>query len=210
MLRCMVKQNEGNTRWPSHGRAQRPQNELGVVVPINLTLARTPDLIIALTHADVFTAGLTLHLSCRSGSTAVDENGRPKLIATSRPTGTLLFGVEFSDGRSATNMTGALPEVGDPEQPLLQRATAHGSSSVDDRAYYLTPLPPPGPMTVLVAAPLLDIPDHRHQIDTTAFRDAHSRTAVLWPEPLYPQPSPPSYPIPDDSWLHGRPRDGRS
>ena len=46
-----------------------------MVVPLNLVMARTSDLVIALTHADVFTTGESLQLRCRSGSTAVNEDG---------------------------------------------------------------------------------------------------------------------------------------
>lgn len=197
-------------RWPFVRLAHRPENELGIVVPINLTLARLPELIITLTHAKVLTAGITMFLTCRSGSSAVDDNGHAKMIPTARPPGVLLFGVEFADGRAATNMTGGLPTIEDPEEPLLSRGPARASSGVDERTYFLTPLPPAGPLTVVLAAPLLGITDARYEIDTAPFRDAQAHAEVLWPEPTYEQRRPPSYPIPEDNWFHGRPRDGRA
>jgi hypothetical protein len=51
-----------------------------------------------------------------------------------------------------------------------------------DGDFWVHPLPPQGPVTLVVAWPKYDIPETATELDGAAIRDAAGPTVVLWPE----------------------------
>ena len=127
---------------------------------------------------------------------------------------TPLFGVEYSSGARAANVNDLRPEV-QTEDVLILRTSAHGRSSGSflgsagvsrsiTCSYWLSPLPPAGPVRFVCAWPECGIPEHRVEIECrelatdsvsegavrgTRYRrdqaaaQIESRQCTIWPEP---------------------------
>jgi hypothetical protein len=90
---------------------------------------------------------------------------------------TPLVGVEYSSGARAANVNDLRPEV-QTKDILILRTSAHGRSSGSflgpagvsrsiTRTYWLSPLPPAGPVRFVCAWPECGIPEHRVEIDAS-------------------------------------------
>ncbi|MEV6340472.1 hypothetical protein AB0M12_37840 [Nocardia vinacea] len=152
-----------------------------VAIPVERVLVRTEDVVAALVGARGYREGieLSLHLYVRPGSDHSALSG-----FSGYPGGVkdqFLVGVEFSDGRTATNID---PWRLDDDADTAILMSGGGGGSTDGfsaTTYYLTPLPPPGPLTVIVAWPAAGIAEQRAELDTEAFRRAAERAELLWP-----------------------------
>ena len=133
-----------------------PPNLFGVSVPLNLVVARTDDVAIALSSAVVYPNGVELALVGRRRTV-----GPPPLLLSSvvddedeEPEGSelrahaLSFGIEFADGRTAA--TPRLPSRTDgpsrEQSVLLLERGGRGTNLTWQTDYWISPLPPPGPL----------------------------------------------------------------
>ncbi len=104
----------------------------------------------------------------------------------SLPPKLLRVGVEFADGRRATNIGGHdRPLDGPIMWPLEGGGGGHGDQSSFRQGYWLSPLPPPGPVTIICEWPALGIPLVRHEIDAERILEAAERARVLFPSRDY-------------------------
>ncbi|GAA3875484.1 hypothetical protein GCM10022243_45510 [Saccharothrix violaceirubra] len=98
---------------------------------------------------------------------------------------TLRFGVGFADGRRATTVDPwDLPD----DRPALVPQGGGGSQFHQRKDYYLTPMPPAGPLTLVVAWPDGDIPETATVFDAAELRDASDRAVAIWPDLVPPSP----------------------
>lgn len=71
--------------------------------------------------------------------------------------------------------------------------------------YFLTPLPPPGPIAVHFAWPALDLPESSVELDGRRIAAAVPDVAVLWPPAPPPPPlrtgPEPGLDLPEGSWF---------
>ncbi|HEY5881664.1 MAG TPA: hypothetical protein VIU11_22330 [Nakamurella sp.] len=195
------------------GRMNAPENEIPAAVPISTLLARTDDVAIALIGAQAYSAGLRFDLAVRlrqepRGTMAQKSfallHGYPEQ-GSDDP---LLLGVEYADGRTATNIPGAGwafgPVGADPDQPSLSPAGGGGGGRSYDQSFWLTPLPPAGPLLVICAWWAVGIAETRTTLDGAAILAAGSLAVTLWP-PLPPQDREPFEPrmprVPDGGWF---------
>jgi hypothetical protein len=194
-------------------RMNPPENEIPVAVPISTLLARTDDIAIALIDAQAYTSGLRFNLAIRlrheprgsmrhktyemlnayAGGEEADEQ--------------FLLGVEYPDGRTVTNFGRpgfpGIPTDDVPDKPSLSPTGGGGGGRSYDQSYWLTPLPPAGPLVVVCAWSAFDIPESRTVMDGAAIAEAGSRAVVLWPwSPPEEEPFGPSTPrVPDGGWF---------
>jgi hypothetical protein len=70
---------------------------------------------------------------------------------------------------------------------------------------WLSPLPPAGPLRVVVRCDLLRLPETVTELDGTAIRAAAAEVVTLWPwvspREAEPQLTPPPPDVPADSWF---------
>ena len=93
-------------------RLRRPENEIGSAVPVSVVLARTDDVAVAISNVTAFTNGiaLTLAVRLRVPPAGLDRPGELYRLVSFYPQPDvpldrrLLFGVEYADGRTATNL----------------------------------------------------------------------------------------------------------
>lgn len=167
-----------------------PDNELPVTVPITGAAVRAGDLAIALTHALVFSTGWELHAVGRlrpsAGHTFFESPGRRE---------GLLLGVRYVDGREGASILP--PWSAEPTTPgdvTVQEYGGGGSAHEREYSWWLTPLPPRGPVTLVLGGPDLDPGEHSFDIEGAALADASDRVVTLWPwePPRHEEPEPPS------------------
>jgi hypothetical protein len=90
------------------------------------------------------------------------------------------FGVEYPDGRKATNI-GHPPFDEEPTGPVLMQRGGGGGGRSWSFGYWLWPLPPPGPLRVVVEWPALDVPQTDLEVDGAVLAAAVADVDVLWP-----------------------------
>ncbi len=186
-------------------RTRAPENELPVALPQNVLLARTDDAVVALLGMQAYSTGLAFDLNVRvrpgslPGTELHDVLWRPSPGAPP-----LLLGLELADGTRVDN-------VGEPRwdsDVVFTQGSGSGSEYSVDHSWWLSPLPPAGPLTVVVRCPDLGLPESATVLDGAAIRAAADRVVALWPwEPPRrrgPDRLPPPPEIPDDSWFARR------
>jgi hypothetical protein len=187
-------------------RSNPPENEIPVVLPWSVVLGRAEDVVAALIGVRVYTTGVELDLVARMrGDRGRDMQHPGRRGGFPGEPGQPLLGVEFADGQFAV-------ASGFPRRPRRRSGPAlhpvsgsmFGPNSAAMR-YYLTPLPPPGPMAVHFAWPALDLPENSVELDGGQITAVLPDVAVLWPPeppppPLRPEPEP--HPdLPEASWF---------
>lgn len=193
-------------------RFQAPENEVPAVVPVSTVLARTDGSALILTGMQVFSTGVgfTVTLRCRPEALPAGEVDLGGLMWRGRPgPGTeLLVGVEFADGRRASNLPGRDPFAapGGPEALVLTEGSGSGGQLSVEQEWWLSPLPPAGPLRLIVRCDLFGLPETAVELDGAAIRAAAQRLVVLWPwaPPFEAEtPVPPTPDLPADSWFAG-------
>jgi len=197
-------------------RTSPPENEVPAVLPAVAVLGRTAEVAVAVTGFRLFTTGIQLDLIVRLRT---DPAGPLRfrlheLIGffghgdDSAADQRLLLGLDNADGRTVTNLTGpAWPAPGeaepDPRRPTLMPGGGGGGDRSFDQSYWLTPVPPPGPLTFVCAWPAFRITETRTVLDLSGLADAAAAVQELWPwEPPQDQPHEPVPPqVPAGSWF---------
>jgi len=118
----------------------------------------------------------------------------------------LLLGIEYPDGRRASTRTdmrmrgpGAMT---DREQLVLVQQGGGGGAHSVDQSYWVAPLPPDGPVTVVLAWPGFGMPESRTTLDGAAILAAASHSQRLWPpQPATESPEPPPVARPSSGWF---------
>lgn len=184
---------------------QRPDNEVPVSIALDAVLGEAADFVVYLSGVRAFRALLEFRLTAlarhRSGGSGLGG----ALHGHGEQDDRLLFGVEYADGRTASNLEGLRMGVGsqfDATTPVLWPGGGGGGDRSADMSYYLTPLPPAGALRIITAWPSRGIAETITEIPTATLTDAASRVRVLWdlgPDESPPPPQPP--PVPPGSWF---------
>lgn len=178
---------------PWTGRPQGPP--LGVAVS-ELLLARSEQAAVYVDYVDAYSEGFELAIRA-STSVAYHELGREgddsgpdvfgrhwPLVGERRdvlPPQLLRIGVQFADGRAATNIGGHDRPVGGPTMwPLSGGGGGGGEESRFRQGYWISPLPPPGPVGLLCEWPAVEIPVVRQEIDAQLIRDAAEKARAMF------------------------------
>jgi len=196
-------------------RMERPDNEVGWVLPVSAILGRTPDAAVAVTHITAFTTGVAFNLAVRLrvAPDRVRGHGLSALISPRLPSGVnvdadqrLLLGVEYADGRTAINTDNRVwpPGQQDEHEPLLMASGGGGGDLSVDQGFWLSPVPPDGPFTFVCSWQAFGIEETRHVIEHANLTQASSQASTLWPrQPINhdPPPPPPEPKLPSTGWF---------
>jgi hypothetical protein len=179
-------------RRPWHGP---PEDELGVAVALGLVLGRGERGAVGLSHAIVHPTGVLLQLlAVARGLTQAEANAvfheQFGFGGDELPPGLLRFGLELPGGARLSNVSPdalrVLHEDEEPAAPVLVPTGGGGGQGYSDRAvlrnaYWLWPLPEPGPLRFACEWPLTGIPQTTSEIDGAALVAAASGATPLLP-----------------------------
>jgi hypothetical protein len=191
-------------------RFSAPENEVPAEVPVSSVLVRTGTSALTLTGVRVFSTGVafTLTVRCRPEALPAGGAGLHDLLWRGHPGGdtALLVGVELADGRRASNLAGRDPfaPAGGPEDLVFTQGSGSGQQLSIEQEWWLSPLPPAGPLRVVVRCDLLGLAETVTELDGTAIRAAAAEVVTLWPWVPFSAVEPPEPPEPDvppDSWF---------
>jgi hypothetical protein len=188
-------------------RMSPPENEIPVAIPLNAVLGRTDEAAVALTGVRVYTTGVAFELAVRVRSWPEDDHrGLSELVFDhGRRAGQLLIGVELADGRRASNVGGRGFEP-DGSGIVFHPAGGGGGQLAVDQSWWLSPVPPEGPVRFVCSCAPLNIEETFVELDGTAMAQAAEDVVTLWPwvSPEHGQrPPPPPPELSSDSWFAG-------
>lgn len=166
------------------------ENELGVPVPLAVVLARTNDVAVAVLGLTAFSTGFEIHATLR---TREQLDNFHEVLMMNRPTRhraelepeLFRFGVEFSDGRKATNLGHPFhkeQQDESPGEPVLMPRSGGGGGKSWEMNWWVWPLPPPGALALVCEWPAHGIELTRYELDGATVIDAASTVETLWPE----------------------------
>lgn len=167
---------------------EKPECMLGGALNVAIVLARTDDAAVCLSgfmaYPNGFEFTLTILLRDPDPGASMRPNHRAELLQGQPvPDDFLRFGLQFSDGQTATNLDMTAyghDEV--PPVPVLMSAGGGGSDLRYDLQQWVWPLPPSGSLNFVCEWPAQHIEESRVEIDAEQIRDASTRAVQLWPE----------------------------
>jgi hypothetical protein len=175
-------------------RSNPPENEIPVVLPWSVVLGRGEDVVAALIGVRVYTTGVELDLVARTRGDRSRDMQHPGRGGLPGEPGQPLLGVEFADGQLAvaSGFSHRLPRRRGPALHLAS-GSMFGPNSAAMR-FFLTPVPPPGPVVVHFVWPALSLTESSVELDGGQIAAMVEDVVVLWPpEP----PPPPLCPVPE-------------
>jgi hypothetical protein len=196
--------------------ADAPENEMPAGLDFGALLGKSDETAVYVTGFRVFSTGLAFTLSVRLRrdprqelSHRIHELLSGHITADADLDERLLLGVQYADGRTATNLTAQWPphfadEPAEATEPRLTFGAGGGGGRTYDQDIWLSPVPPAGPMTLICRWPAFGIEESQTELDGAQLNDALARVQVLWPwEPPEhePEPEPTSPQLPPDGWF---------
>jgi hypothetical protein len=176
-----------------------PDCVIGHTIPLNLVIGRAEKAAVWIPALTVYPDGFEFEVEIRhrlddeqfEHPFFMGHHHRRRPVASEElPAELLRLGIEFSDGRKATNLGGPhwlRPDEPDaePEGPLLQPSGGGGGGGGRWRhGFYVWPLPPAGALAFVCEWPAAAIELTRSEIDTDSLRAAAIDAVVLWEDDL--------------------------
>jgi hypothetical protein len=159
-----------------------PKNVRPHALALNLTLARSAEVVAWVNSVRVYREGMSFELAVARRNPPVPTPDRFSFGAGR----SFRLGVGFSDGRSSedSSFEGLHPAM-TPRGPLLWQQGGSASPSLMRFDYWLWPLPTPGRVSFAVEWPDAGVAESIIAIDAAALIEAAARAEELWP----PMPS---------------------
>jgi len=193
-------------------RMEPPENEFPAGAALTVLLGHADDVAVGITRADVFTTGFrfTLAVRLRRPLPELAHGGLHMLVGGHPGHGVeiplerlLLLGIEYANGDRASTLRNPHIGLGDTDRRLVLRQG--GGSSGDrtmDHTFWVSPLPPDGPVTFVMAWPAFGVTESRAVVDSAPIRAAAGQALTLWPPQPTPEPEPPAQlPRPATGWF---------
>ena len=142
-----------------------PDHLLGQPVPTEVVVARTPTVVVAVDRVVAYPNGFELGVTVRTHDEPVPgsfETGTRRSWS-----GTAAF-----PGQSLT--------VGLDGNLTIVPVSGSGTQTRFDQRFWVMPLPPPGPVSLIVEWPARDLPEARADLDGSAIVEAAARAEPLW------------------------------
>jgi hypothetical protein len=164
----------------------RPETVIPGSVAAGALLIRTEDVAVAAASVRAYPNGFefTVHVRLRRddpagpGPDPFGWHGR----GAGAPGDLLRLGVVFADGRQTATTAASGPSEDDAERLLLQQNGGGGGSLSWDADFWVHPLPPDGPVTLVASWLAHGIAEARAELDGTAIRQAARQAVILWPD----------------------------
>lgn len=180
-----------------------PENVLPGVVAVELVLARSKLAAVCVSRLEAYETGFCFELLALASSDEEDLDphmfGAPRRMRGSvdgphPPPELLRFGVQFADGRKATNtmpmpfgrgrshaMTAHPGRSDEPAGPVLIGQGGSGGDRSWRQEMWVWPLPPPGALALVCEWPAAKIPLTRREMDAAELLAASARAQTIFP-----------------------------
>ena len=168
----------------------RPGRELGVVIALNRLLFRSDECAALIPSVTVFSNGFSFELWIKTrqesgGMPTIGFHASRALLSQLDEQGRLLphvlrFGWLFSDGSRVTNID-PIPTFLSAGKYAFVPGGGSGGGSESHHRFFVTPLPPRGPMHFVIEWPQHGVVETRTEIDTDEMLRAAENAAPLWP-----------------------------
>jgi hypothetical protein len=163
----------------------RPSGQVPTPMAIRLMLARTSQVAVAVVGVWAFTAGFDLQVTAELKDEVPGESAASFLAGLDDEPLDEEFcrlGIQFSTGEKAANTQLWATGEGssDVAGPIMKVRAGGGGLLSRDWRYWVSPLPPPGPLAFVCEWPAFGIPESRTEIDAQPILDAAGQSIVLW------------------------------
>jgi hypothetical protein len=168
--------------YAPHPRQGPPDSVLGEPVSGRTIVARTDEFVIAVDRIVAYPSGFELGVTVRTHDQPVfgsfDESQRRTWSGSAAfPGQSLSVGVVFADGRRSSVDNFRSAPGGDVR---LVPMRGGGTQIRYDQQFWVEPLPPPGPLAVVVEWERRDLPETRADLDAGAILEAATKAETLW------------------------------
>ena len=170
----------------------RPDTVIPGGVPAELLLVRTDAVAVAVGGVRAYPNGFefTVHVRLRWVDREIGPVGDPfswhrRYGGPETAEDVLRLGVLYADGRRAATTGWRRPPRGegaDDGQLVLVQQGGGGSQQAWDQKFWVHPLPPAGPVTLIAAWREHGVSETRADLDGGAIREAAGRAVRLWPD----------------------------
>jgi hypothetical protein len=165
--------------WP------RPEGTLPTPLATRLVLARTDQVAIAVVGLWAFVSGFEFLLSVQLKQAVPGTSAASFLSALDdEPPHEefLRLGIQFATGEKASNMQVRATRSGESDHrgPIMKSRIAGAGLLFRDWKYWVSPLPPSGPLAFFCEWPAYDILETRTEIDAQLILDAARTSIDLW------------------------------
>ena len=150
------------------------------VVPGDVLLARAPGLAVWACAVTVYPDGFAFTLLTLYDPGAVAPPAPWALDETERG-GMTWLAARYADGRSRAADLNANTPARQPRGPHLRVLDASGSDGCDESRWWVTPLPPPGPVELAIHLGGRKVPTGAADLDGAAIASAAARAEIVWP-----------------------------
>ncbi len=154
-----------------------------VALPWTRTLGQGTNVLLALDRVRCWPDGVSLDIDLFARRAIVDMRRMGGLWGHAhgarRAPGELLLGVRYADGRRVTTVDES------PRGPGRLTITPYGGSGSSfhfRHELYLSPLPPEGPVSIVVRWLDQDVPETVTDLDGAAIREAAADAVEVWPD----------------------------
>ena len=164
--------------------SRRPESVIPRTLAVELLIARNDRAAVAITGLWVYPAGFEFLVSGRVRPDVLWEHTEDEISAEAQSPG-LHIGIQFATGAKATSFS-ALPDYGvdtSSDGPSMSMILSGGGRGGFEWRYWVSPLPPLGPLAFICEWPALNIPETRASIDAKTILEAAVQSIQLWPEP---------------------------
>src|SRR5262249_19142822 len=155
-----------------------------VMLPLEVTLARTDDLALVIQAAEVFPNGVQLTARLLLREDVRHPVWHPFMVEDPLSGEVLRLGAEYADGSTATILErpclGGGPDERPPGPVLMPRGGGGGGRRWDV-SFWLWPLPAADPFALVVEWPARGIALTRVALEAEPLREAAARAEELWP-----------------------------
>ena len=164
----------------------RPESVIPCTLALELLIARNDRAAVAITGLWAYPAGFEFLVSGRVRPGILWEYAEDYASAEAQGPG-LRMGIQFATGAKATNLRGLPCSDVDSRSdgPSMSMIMSGGGRGGFEWRYWVSPLPPLGPLAFVCEWPAFDIEETQASIDAETIREAAGRSIQLWPEPRH-------------------------
>lgn len=170
------------------GRSVPPPGVVPVVVPGDVLVVNAAGLVVSAGAVTVYPEGFAFTLQTLSDTRRPGSPPAPWALDEAERERMTWLEVRYPDGRTRAADLNANTPHRQPGGPRLQVMDASGSDGCDMSRWWVTPLPPPGPVELAIHLNGAKTPTGVARLDGAALLSAADRAQIIWPGPPEDRP----------------------